>query len=121
MPAAGSGQVGLRVGALDESLESRFHRRPSNQIAEDIDLPIEFRNRNRLDELLGCRRRGSVEFRELHGGSTSNSQGVSFRRKLAYKARRVRPAGIDAPAGEQDVSHNGVSEIALQPRYSSES
>src|SRR6266581_6163510 len=116
-----SGQVGHGLGTLYKFAQSCLHGRPGKQLAEDFDLPAQLIIRDGLDKSL-CRQTGFyVEFFDLGCGRPRHLQRLALRSDLAHQAHRRRFAGIDATPGEQQVANNRVTEVALQPRYASES
>src|SRR4029077_8729554 len=91
------------------------------QVAEDVDLALQFLIRNRLDESLrGCGRL-MVEFRQLCGRGTSGTQGFALSDHLAHETDLLGLRRIEAAPGEQQIAHDCIADIALQTRDSTES
>src|SRR6266403_6373854 len=116
-----SWQVRLWVFAFHELLQSSLHRGLRKQVAEDIDLLPQVLIGNRLDEFFGHACRVASNFAEWGGGTTRRSERLAFGHHLAHQPSLLSLRGIQAAAGEQQIAHDCVAQIALQPRDAAES
>ena len=64
--------------------------------------------------------RVAVEFSELRGGGAGYAQRIAFGRDLADEADDLRLCGVDAAAGKEQIAHDRIAEVALEPRNSAE-
>src|SRR6201982_2752469 len=113
-----SRQIRQRVGALNELPQSRFHRWPRKQLAENIHFLLQIRIRNRLDEFLSRDCRAAIKLRHLRRSRTCHTQRIAFPRHLAHKANRLSLRRVDAAPRQKQIPHHTIPHVALEPRNS---
>src|SRR5713226_4877548 len=104
-----SWQVRLWVFAFHELLQSSLHPGLRKQVAEDIDLLPQVLIGNRLDEFFGHACRVAIKLAELGSGTTRRSEGLAFGQHWAHQPSLLSLRGIQAAAGEQQISHDCVA------------
>ena len=106
---------------LDTNLASAaLHRGPGQELAEEIDLPLQLLPRHGLDEGLGGCGGGGIELGDLPRRGARHLQRRTLAGQLAHQAEGVGAGGVEAAAGEQEIPHHGVAHVPLQARDAAE-
>src|SRR3984957_18562386 len=74
--------------------------------------------RDGLQEFLSGSPGEGIKFFDLVRVRTRHVQRFSFRGKLRYQSNGLRSRSVYAAAGEQQIAHEAVAQVAFQPWYS---
>src|SRR5215472_11673125 len=108
-------QIRKRVRTLHKFPQALIHRRTREKLAKNIDFLPQLLVRNRLDEFLRRDHRVAVKFCGLRRGCASHLQRIAFRHNLAHQSGALCFRHVKAAPGKQQIAHNRVSHITLQP------
>src|SRR5687767_3886339 len=108
------GQVGTKVGALDEALERGHQRGALRELEEQRSLAGQLVGGQALDEGLGGPTGDGVELAGLGREGARGGEALAADHHLADEADGERLAGADAAAAEQQVADQGVADVAAQ-------
>src|SRR6185369_6646166 len=111
-----SRQVRQRVSTLNKFPQAGFNSWFRKQIAENVNLSLQFFTRNWLDEFLGCSRRLAIKLRNLRRRGSRSSQGLTFPNDLADQANLLRLRCIEASPCKQQIADHCVPQVAFQSR-----
>src|SRR5256885_843851 len=114
-------QIRHGVGGFRKFLEGSHHRGTREKLAKEIDFAAKLLVGNGFDELLRGSASNAVEFGDLSGRGPRDFQRLALGGELRDQTNGLRARGIDAAAGEEQVSHKGVAQIPFETRNAAES